>query len=90
LASKFSLVFSKRAQRDARKLNQQVLLSQKVSVLLDLLEENPFQYPPPYEKLVSELNEVFSRRINRQHRLVYQVFKKEKVVKVLAMWTHYE
>jgi Txe/YoeB family toxin of toxin-antitoxin system len=65
-------------------------LKEKALDLLKLLEEDPFQSPPPYEKLVGDLAGAYSRRINIQHRLVYQVMPKERVVKVIRMWTHYE
>ncbi len=65
-------------------------LEQKVKTLLELLRQNPFQNPPPYEKLVGELKTAYSRRINAQHRLVYQVFEEEKTIKIVSMWTHYE
>jgi len=83
------LVFTKQAQKDARKLAA-AGLKPKAQALLDVLAENPFQNPPPYEKLVGDLAGAFSRRINIQHRLVYQVLSEEKTVKVLRMWTHYE
>ena len=63
---------------------------QKALIILGILEQNPFQNPPPYEKLVGDLAGFYSRRINIQHRIVYQVYKAEKVVKVIRMWTHYE
>ena len=65
-------------------------LKKNAQALLDVIKENPFQSPPPYEKLVGDLKGALSRRINIQHRLVYQVYKEEKAVKVLCMWTHYE
>lgn len=65
-------------------------LDGKVKKLLAVLEQNPYQNPPPYEKLVGDLKTAYSRRINAQHRLVYQVFEEEKAVKVISMWTHYE
>lgn len=83
------VAFTKQAQKDARKLKAANLKSQ-TEKLLDLLRENPFQNPPPYEKLVGDLAGAYSRRINIQHRLVYQVLEKEHIVKVLRMWTHYE
>ncbi len=86
---KWKLVFTKQAQKDAKKINQAGFRSQ-VEKLIILLKENPFQTPPNYEKLVGDLSGAYSRRINIQHRLVYQVLKKEKVVKVIRMWTHYE
>ena len=83
------VVFTKQAQRDARKLESAGLRPRAVK-LLTLLRVNPFGKPPSFEKLVGDLTGAFSRRINIQHRLVYQVLKKERVVKVLRMWTHYE
>ena len=83
------LVFTPQAQRDARKL-QAAGLRAKAEKLLAILRENPFQRPPRFEKLIGDLDGAFSRRINIQHRLVYQVRSDEKVVKVLRMWTHYE
>ncbi len=83
------VVFTKQAQRDARKL-ESVGLRPRAEKLLTVLAMNPFGQPPSFEKLVGDLTGAFSRRINIQHRLVYQVLKKERVVKVLRMWTHYE
>jgi len=83
------LVYTQQAQKDAKKLAASGL-KKKAQELLDILKENPFQNPPPYEKLVGELKGAYSRRINIQHRLVYQVIDKENVVKVLRLWTHYE
>ena len=82
-------VYTKQAQKDARKLSASGLKS-KAKQLLDLLAENPLQNPPPYEKLVGDLAGAYSRRINIQHRLVYQVLADIRTVKVLRMWTHYE
>jgi len=83
------LVFTKQAQKDARKIAEAGLKSQ-ASRLLELLRENPYQNPPPYEKLVGDLTGAFSRRINIQHRLVYQILDDIKTVKIIRMWTHYE
>jgi Txe/YoeB family toxin of toxin-antitoxin system len=85
----WNLAYSKYALKDAKKLSA-AGLKDKAQVLLDLLERDPFQNPPPYEKLVGDLNCAYSRRINIQHRLVYEVFPKEKTVRILKMWTHYE
>ena len=82
-------VYTKQAQKDARKLSASGLKS-KAKQLLDLLAENPLQNPPPYEKLVGDLAGAYSRRINIQHRLVYQVLADIRTVKVLRMWTHYK
>ncbi|TVQ65475.1 MAG: Txe/YoeB family addiction module toxin [Phycisphaerales bacterium] len=83
------LRFTKQAQRDAAKLAA-AGLRPKAEVLLDVLREDPFQRPPPFEKLVGDLRGAYSRRINLQHRLVYEVVAEERVVKVLRLWTHYE
>jgi Txe/YoeB family toxin of toxin-antitoxin system len=85
----WQLAFTKQAQKDAPKLKAASLKPQ-AEKLFDVLRENPFQNPPPYEKLVGDLSGAYSRRINIQHRLVYQVLEKERIVKVLRMWTHYE
>jgi len=85
----YLVVFTKQAQKDARKLAGTGLKS-KAQQLLDILADDPFQNPPPYEKLIGDLAGAYSRRMNIQHRLVYQVLKGEKVVKVLRLWTHYE
>ena len=79
----------KHAKKDARKLAASGL-KKKAQDLLTVLKENPYQNPPPYEKLVGDLSGAYSRRINIQHRLVYQVLEGEHVVKVLRLWTHYE
>jgi len=85
----FRLVYIKQAQRDAKKIAR-AGLKQNVIKLLSILEQNLFQSPPRYEKLLGNLAGAYSRRINIQHRLVYQVLEDEKVVKILRMWTHYE
>jgi Txe/YoeB family toxin of toxin-antitoxin system len=85
----WTLVFTKQAQKDAKKL-QASGLKQKAERLLEILELNPYQNPPPYEKLVGDLAGACSRRINIQHRLVYQVLEDVKTVKVIRLWTHYE
>jgi Txe/YoeB family toxin of toxin-antitoxin system len=85
----WNVVFAKQAQKDARNLAS-AGLKEKAQALLLVLAENPFQTPPPYEKLVGDLAGAYSRRINIQHRLVYQVLQTEHTVKVLRMWTHYE
>jgi toxin YoeB len=86
---KWKTVFTRQSLKDAKKIKKTGLRSQ-VESLLDILKNNPFQNPPPYEKLVGDLQGAYSRRINIQHRLVYQVLKKEKIVKIIRMWTHYE
>ena len=85
----WSVVFTKQAQKDARKIASSNLRPQ-AQRLLDILAKNPFQNPPPYEKLVGDLAGAFSRRINIQHRLVYQVYAEQRTVKVIRMWTHCE
>jgi Txe/YoeB family toxin of toxin-antitoxin system len=85
----WNLAYSKFAVKDAKKLSAAGLKG-KAQVLLDILEVNPFQNPPPYEKLVGDLTGVYARRINIQHRLIYEVFRKEKTVRVLRMWAHYD
>jgi Txe/YoeB family toxin of toxin-antitoxin system len=85
----WQLVFTKQAQKDAKKLSS-AGLRPKAEVLLEVLRKNPFQNPPPYEKLVGDLAGACSRRINIQHRLVYQVLQEIKTVKVIRLWTHYE
>jgi toxin YoeB len=83
------LVFTKQAQKDAKKIARSGLKPQ-ASKLLDILKNNPYQDQPPYEKLVGDLTGAFSRRINIQHRLIYQILDDIKTVKVIRMWTHYE
>jgi Txe/YoeB family toxin of toxin-antitoxin system len=86
---KWKVVFTKQAQKDAKKLVS-AGLKPKAEELLKILNDNPFKTPPPYEKLVGDLTGAYSRRINIKHRLVYQILEKEFVVKVIRMWTHYE
>lgn len=83
------VVFTRQAQKDAKKLASSNLRP-KAEALLELLRKDPLANPPPFEKLVGDLAGAFSRRINIQHRLVYQVLAEERTVKVLRMWTHYE
>jgi toxin YoeB len=83
------LVYTKQAQKDAKKIAASGLKI-KAEAIIQILRDNPFQNPPPFEKLVGNLTGAYSRRINIQHRLVYQVLHDEKVVKVIRMWTHYE
>lgn len=83
------LVYAKQALKDAKKLSASGL-KPKAQQLLDLLARDPFQNPPPYEKLVGDLAGAYSRRINIQHRIVYEVFAKQRTIRVLRMWTHYE
>jgi toxin YoeB len=83
------VVFTPQAAKDARKLSRWGL-KPKAAMLLEILRSDPFQSPPLFEKLVGDLAGAFSRRINIQHRLVYQVLRRERIVKVIRMWTHYE
>jgi Txe/YoeB family toxin of toxin-antitoxin system len=85
----WQLVYTKQAQKDAQKLAA-AGLKDKAKALLEVVRENPFQNPPPYEKLVGDLAGAYSRRINIQHRLVYQVLQEEQTVKVLRLWSHYD
>ncbi len=85
----YQLFYTKQAQKDAKKLKGTPLAA-KARKLLDLIAEDPFAVPPPFEKLIGDLAGAYSRRINIQHRLVYQVLPKQKAVKVLRLWTHYE
>ena len=85
----WELVYTKQAQKDARKLASSGL-KDKAKGILDIIQNNPYQNPPPYEKLVGDLSGAYSRRINIQHRIVYQIYEKEKVIKVIRLWTHYE
>jgi toxin YoeB len=85
----WDLVYTKQAQKDAKNLASSNLRD-KAQTLLDIIQTNPFQNPPPYEKLVGDLAGAYSRRINIQHRLVYEVIESEHTVKILRMWTHYE
>jgi Txe/YoeB family toxin of toxin-antitoxin system len=86
---KWRIVYTRQAQKDAREIAG-AGLKQKAEKLLKILSEDPFQTPPPYEKLIGDLSGAYSRRINIQHRLVYQVLKEIRTVKVIRMWTHYE
>jgi toxin YoeB len=83
------VVFTKQAQKDARKIASAGLKS-KAEKRLEIIREDPFKKSPPYEKLVGDLRGAYSRRINIQHRLIYQVLEKEKIIKVIRMWTHYD
>jgi len=83
------VIYTRHAQKDAKKIAQNNL-KKKTTELISLLEQDPFQNPPQFEKLVGDLEGAYSRRINIQHRLVYQVLIEERIVKVLRMWTHYE
>lgn len=85
---KYSIVYSKKAKDDIEKLKA-AHLGKKAQMLIDILRENPYQTPPPYEKLQGDLQGACSRRINIKHRLVYEVFEQEHVVKIISLWTHY-
>jgi len=85
----YKLVYTKQAQKDANKLAQSNL-KKNAEKILEILKNDPFQKYPPYERLLGDLSGAFSRRVNIQHRIVYQVYEEEKVVKVIRMWTHYE
>jgi Txe/YoeB family toxin of toxin-antitoxin system len=85
----WNLAYSKYALKDAKKLSA-AGLRERAQALLDILEIDPLQNPPPYEKLVGDLKGAYSRRISIQHHLVYEIFRKEKTVRILRMWTHYE
>ena len=86
---KWEIVYAKQAMKDANKLAASGL-KPKAQDLLSVLADDPFKNPPPFEKLVGDLAGAYSRRINIQHRIVYEIFTKEKIVRVLRMWTHYE
>jgi toxin YoeB len=85
----WNIVYTNQAKRDAKKLSRSGLKPQAEKLLL-LLKSNPYQNPPPYEKLVGDLSGAYSRRINIQHRLVYQILEDSKTLKVIRMWSHYE
>ncbi|MGB1226869.1 MAG: Txe/YoeB family addiction module toxin [Poseidonibacter sp.] len=84
----YKILYSKLALKDAKKLSS-TNLSEKAKVLIEILKKNPFENPPPYEKLVGNLTGVYSRRINIQHRLVYEVREEDKVIRIHRMWSHY-
>lgn len=85
----WTVVYSKQAVKDSKKIEQSNL-KDAVKRLIEVLKNDPFQNPPPYEKLIGDLTGKYSRKINIQHRLVYEVFEKEMTVRVLRMWTHYD
>ena len=85
----YRVEYYKKAVKDIQKLKQNNL-DKKVKQLIDLIKENPLQNPPPYEKLIGDLKQYYSRRINIQHRLVYKINEETKTIKILCMWTHYE
>jgi toxin YoeB len=86
----YRIYFTKHAEKDAQKLSSNPALKRKAQKLLEILKKNPYQTPPNNEKLLGDLSGAYSRRINVQHRLVYQVLEQEKAVKILRMWTHHE
>lgn len=85
----YIIVITKQAQKDAKKL-ESCSLDKKAKELLKIIKENPYQIPPPYEKLIGDLKGFYSRRINIMHRIIYEVYEKENTIKVLRMWTHYQ
>jgi len=85
----YNVIYSSQAQKDAKKAGKSGLAAHIIKII-EILQNNPYQNPPPYEKLFGDLFGSYSRRINMQHRLVYQVYEKDKIVKVIRMWTHYE
>lgn len=85
----YRIVYRKKVLKDIPKIKA-IKLESKVQKLIEIIKQNPFQNPPPYEKLVGDLEGAYSRRINVQHRLVYQILEEEKTIKILSLWTHYE
>ncbi|MCL2205975.1 MAG: Txe/YoeB family addiction module toxin [Treponema sp.] len=85
----YKIIYSSQAQRDAKKVDE-IGLKSNIQKIINILQNNPYQNPPPYEKLIGDLSDSYSRRINIQHRLIYQVYRTEKIVKIIRMWTHYE
>ena len=85
----YNIVYSSHAQRDAKKAGK-TGIKNSILKIIEILKVNPYQSPPPFEKLLGDLSGAYSRRINMQHRLVYQIYEKEKIVKIIRMWTHYE
>lgn len=85
----YKIVYRKKVIKDIPKIKS-IGLGNKTKNLIDLIKENPYQNPPPYEKLVGDLKDAYSRRINIQHRLLYQVYEEEKIIKIVSIWTHYE
>jgi len=85
----YIIVVTKQAQKDAKKL-ESCSLDKKAKELLKIIKENPYQNPPPYEKLIGDLKGFYSRRINIKHRIIYEVYEKENTIKILRMWTHYQ
>lgn len=85
----YRIVYTKQAVKDIKNLKS-VRLDQKAKKLIEVVKKNPFQNPPPYERLIGNLKQCYLRRINSQHRLVYMVYEEEKIVKIISMWSHYE
>lgn len=85
----YKIMYTKMAIKDIKNLKA-FHLDKKAKQLVEILENNPFQFPPPYEKLIGDLQGLYSRRINIQHKLVYQVYEEDKIVKIISLWTHYE
>lgn len=85
----YSIFYTKTALKDIPKLKT-AHLDAKARELIDIIRDNPFQTPPSYEKLVGDLKGLYSRRINKQHRLVYEVYEQEKAIKIISLWSHYE
>lgn len=85
----YKIVYRKQAVKDIQKIKA-IGLSEKTQRLIEVIKVNPYQNPPPYEKLVGDLQGAYSRRINIQHRLIYQVFEEEKIIKIISIWSHYE
>lgn len=90
MSGKYGIVILPSAKKDKEKIKANPHLKKKVDALLEILSENPYQTPPPYEKLRGSLSEFYSRRINLQHRLVYDISEEKKLVRIVAMWSHYE
>ena len=85
----YKIVYSSQALKDARKAGKSGIKT-NIQKIIDILKIDPYQNPPPYEKLIGDLSGAYSRRINIQHRLVYQIYENEKIIKIIRMWTHYE
>ncbi len=90
MVSKYRIVILKSAEKDKEKIKSIPALKEKTDKLLEIIIDNPFQNPPPYEKLVGNFQNMYSRRINRQHRLVYRIIEEEKTIIIVSMWSHYE
>lgn len=86
----YKVIFSRQSQKDVKRLAAQPALRNRAKELVEIIKVDPYQNPPPYEKLVGDLAGFYSRRINIQHRLIYQVFEEQRTIRILRMWTHYE